>query len=208
MCLVEYFFSDTETVVYDEETEEYKEVTVEAGTMLVDPKVFFMRNIGCVNNTIIHECVHWDRHSKFFELQKLFNKNLNSISCHVVEGERPEEKRNALQWMEWQANALAPKILMPAEMTKRKIEELLIRYHVEFSRLNEADIMQMVLTELSDFFGVSLQAAKLRAVDLGYNQAIGILQYVDGRYLPSYTFKQGSLKKNQTFCSRNCGCGI
>ena len=156
------FFSDTETVVYDEETEEYKEVTVEAGTMLVDPKVFFMRNIGCVNNTIIHECVHWDRHSKFFELQKLFNKNLNSISCHVVEGERPEEKRNALQWMEWQANALAPKILMPAEMTKRKIEELLIRYHVEFSRLNEADIMQMVLTELSDFFGVSLQAAKLR----------------------------------------------
>lgn len=147
--------------------------------MLVDPKVFFMRNIGCVNNTIIHECVHWDRHSKFFELQKLFNKNLNSISCHVVEGERPEEKRNALQWMEWQANALAPKILMPAEMTKRKIEELLIRYHVEFSRLNEADIMQMVLTELSDFFGVSLQAAKLRAVDLGYNQAIGILQYVD-----------------------------
>lgn len=193
------FFSDTETVVYDEETEEYKEVTVEAGTMLVDPKVFFMRNIGCVNNTIIHECVHWDRHSKFFELQKLFNKNLNSISCHVVEGERPEEKRNALQWMEWQANALAPKILMPAEMTKRKIEELLIRYHVEFSRLNEADIMQMVLTELSDFFGVSLQAAKLRAVDLGYNQAVGILQYVDGRYLPSYTFKQGALKKNQTF---------
>ena len=86
-----------------------------------------------------------------------------------MEGERPEEKRNALQWMEWQANALAPKILMPAEMTKRKIEELLIRYHVEFSRLNEADIMQMVLTELSDFFGVSLQAAKLRAVDLGYN---------------------------------------
>ena len=82
-------------------------------------------------------------------------------------------------------------------MTKRKIEELLIRYHVEFSRLNEADIMQMVLTELSDFFGVSLQAAKLRAVDLGYNQAVGILQYVDGRYLPSYTFKQGALKKLQ-----------
>lgn len=46
---------------------------------------------------------------------------------------------------------------------------------------------------------MSLQAAKLRAVDLGYNQAVGILQYVDGRYLPSYTFKQGALKKNQTF---------
>ena len=68
-----------------------------------------------------------------------------------MEGDDQRRKRNALQWMEWQANALAPKILMPAEMTKRKIEELLIRYHVEFSRLNEADIMQMVLTELSDF---------------------------------------------------------
>lgn len=45
--------------------------------------------------------------------------------------------------MEWQADALAPKILMPAEMTKGKIEELLIRYHVEFGRLSEADIMQI-----------------------------------------------------------------
>ena len=70
-----------------------------------------------VNNTIIHECVHWDKHYKFFELQKLINPELTSISCAVVE----EYKKGAgglsedLAWMEWQANAIAPKILIPAK---------------------------------------------------------------------------------------------
>lgn len=193
------YFSDAEINVYDKEKDDYVPMSIKAGTILVDPEVFFMRNIGSLNNTIMHECVHWDKHKKYFELQKLFRNKVSSISCHVVEGIQPEGKRTDLQWMEWQANALAPRILMPAKMTKKKIEELLIQYHMEYGRLGEADIMEMVIMELSDFFGVSLFAAKLRAIDLGYDQAVGVLNYYDYRYLPNYSFKQGSLKQGQTF---------
>ena len=32
-------------------------IDVEAGTIFVDPKAYFLRNLGAVNNTIVHECV-------------------------------------------------------------------------------------------------------------------------------------------------------
>jgi len=194
------YFSDSEINVYDRSSDSYIPMNVTAGTIIVDPEVFFMRSIGSKNNTIIHECVHWDKHKRYFELRKLFDNSLQSISCCVVEGTPVDEKkRSDVHWMEWQANALAPRILMPATMTKKKIEELLLQYHVEFGRAGEAQIMEMVIMQLSEIFQVSLFAAKMRAIDLGYEQAIGVFPFVDNKYLPSYSFKLGVLEKNQTF---------
>lgn len=43
--------------------------------------------------------------------------------------------------------------------------------------------MESVVYELSDFFNVSKLSAKIRLIDLGYNEAIGVLTYVDDRYV-------------------------
>ena len=174
---------------------------IEEGTILVDPDVFFMRNIGSVNNTIIHECVHWDKHYKFFELQKLINPELTSISCAVVE----EYKKGAgglseeLAWMEWQANAIAPKILIPAKTGRAKLSELLYTLSRAFPSDSKASIMQLAISEFADFFKVSTMAAKIRAIELGFDQAAGVFNYVDGQYYPPFSFAKGSLKKDQTF---------
>ena len=104
------YFSDCEIQCYDGEAGAYKPLAIKRGTILVDPNVYFMRTVGSMNNTIIHECVHWDLHKKFFELEKLYNKEARSISCQVQEGTRPERNRTPLDWMEWQANVLAPRI--------------------------------------------------------------------------------------------------
>ena len=53
--------------------------------------------------------------------------------------------------------------------------------------------------ELSDFFGVSVQSAKIRMIDVGYTEAIGVFEYVDDRYVPAYSFENGAAGKNQTF---------
>ncbi|MDO5443373.1 MAG: hypothetical protein Q4G10_06845, partial [Bacteroidia bacterium] len=76
-----YFNDATVTTYTDKTSTETVEMAVRPGTILVNPDVFFMRNIGSVNNTIIHECVHWDKHYKFFELQKLLNPEIQAISC-------------------------------------------------------------------------------------------------------------------------------
>lgn len=192
-------FSDCEMQYYDRDAREYRPLTVKRGTILVDPNVYFMRNVGSVNNTIIHECVHWDLHKKFFELEKLYNKEARSIRCQVQEGIRPESNRTPLDWMEWQANALAPRILMPVKQTRQKIEELIEKNKRVLQTDNMADVMESVVFELSEFFEVSKQAAKIRMIELGYTEAIGVLTYVDDRYISNYAFERSALKNNQTF---------
>ena len=161
-----------------------------------------MRNIGSTNNTVIHECVHWDKHYKFFELQKLLNPDIQAISCAVVEDykKKSNELEDELSWMEWQANALAPKILIPAKTGKAKLSEILNRLHRAYrGRLRDGYVMELAISEFADFFKVSTTAAKIRAVELGFEQAAGVFNFVDGKNYPPFSFKKGSLKKGQTF---------
>ncbi len=62
------FFHDSEAEFYDSDKDEIVRTSVKARTIFVDPKAYFLRNLGAVNNTIVHECVHWDKHRKAFEL--------------------------------------------------------------------------------------------------------------------------------------------
>lgn len=59
--------------------------------------------------------------------------------------------------------------------------------------------MELAIRDLSDFFRVSIFSAKLRAIELGFEQAAGVHNYIDGQYYPPFSFKKGTLKKDQTF---------
>lgn len=197
------YFNDTNVKVYGNKAcTEIVEKSISSGTVLVNPDVFFMRNIGSVNNTVIHECVHWDKHYKFFELQKLLNPDIQAISCAVVEEykKKPNQLEDELSWMEWQANALTPKILIPAKTGKSKLSEILNRLRSSFhDHLRNGYIMELAISEFADFFKVSTTAAKIRAVELGFEQAAGVFNFVDGKNYPPFSFQKGSLKKGQTF---------
>ncbi len=197
------YFNDTNVKVYGNKAcTEIVEKSISSGTVLVNPDVFFMRNIGSVNNTVIHECVHWDKHYKFFELQKLLNPDIQAISCAVVEEykKKPNQLEDELSWMEWQANALTPKILIPAKTGKSKLSEILNRLRSSFhGHLRNGYIMELAISEFADFFKVSTTAAKIRAVELGFEQAAGVFNFVDGKNYPPFSFQKGSLKKGQTF---------
>ena len=197
------YFNDANVEVYGNKAcTEIVEKSISPGTVLVNPDVFFMRNIGSVNNTVIHECVHWDKHYKFFELQKLLNPDIQAISCAVVEEykKKPNQLEYELSWMEWQANALTPKILIPAKTGKSKLSEILNRLRSSFqSHLRNGYIMELAISEFADFFKVSTTAAKIRAVELGFEQAAGVFNFVDGKNYPPFSFQKGSLKKGQTF---------
>lgn len=197
------YFNDANVEVYGNKAcTEIVEKSISPGTVLVNPDVFFMRNIGSVNNTVIHECVHWDKHYKFFELQKLLNPDIQAISCAVVEEykKKPNQLEDELSWMEWQANALTPKILIPAKTGKAKLSEILNRLRSSFhGHLRNGYIMELAISEFADFFKVSTTAAKIRAVELGFEQAAGVFNFVDGKNYPPFSFQKGSLKKGQTF---------
>jgi len=192
------FFQDCEAEFYDKDIDEMVKTHVDAKTIFVDPKAYFLYNLGSVNNTIVHECVHWDLHRKAFELERLYNSSATRIKCQVIGGIKDNNK-DATDWMEWQANALAPRIQMPISTFKKKAFEYIKQYKKEIDTDELIDVMEPVIDSLATFFGVSRLAAKIRMIDVGYEEAIGTFTYIDGRYVKPHRFKKGILQRNQTF---------
>lgn len=58
--------------------------------------------------------------------------------------------------------------------------------------------MEMVIEFLSIAFGVSKQVAKIRMVELGFENVIGTFTYLGEHYIKPYGFRKVSLKVNQT----------
>lgn len=192
------YFHDCDAEFYDEDSDEMVQTHVDARTIFVDPKAYFLRNLGSVNNTIVHECVHWGLHRKAFELERLYNSSVTRIKCQVVGGIK-DNNRDATDWMEWQANALAPRIQMPLSTFKTKAFELIKQFRAELGTSELIDVMEPVIDALAAFFCVSRTAAKIRMIDAGYEEAIGTFTYIDGRYVKPHKFKKGILQRNQTF---------
>lgn len=192
------YFHDSEAEFYDSDEDEIIIEEVKAGTIFVDPKAYFLRNLGAVNNTIVHECVHWDMHRKAFELERLYNDSANKIKCQVVGGIKDGDK-DATGWMEWQANSLAPRIQMPLSSFKTKAFEVIKQFKRELGTSEIIDVIQLAIDELAIFFCVSRLAAKIRMIDSGYEEAEGAFIYIDDRYVKPHSFKKGTLKRNQTF---------
>jgi hypothetical protein len=192
------YFHDCEAEFYDEESDKTVKTQVNARSIFVDPKAYFLRNLGAVNNTIIHECVHWDKHRKVFELERLYNNSATQIKCQVAGGVKDNNK-DATDWMEWQANALAPRIQMPLSTFKTKAFEYIKQYRLELGTDEIIDVMEPVIESLATFFCVSRLAAKIRMIDAGYEEAVGTFTYIDGRYVKPHRFKKGALQRNQTF---------
>ena len=80
-----------------------------------------------------------------------------------------------------------------------KADEYIEQYKRERQTDRLADVIADVILELKEFFGVSLQAAKIRMIDIGYTEAIGAYEYVGNRYVPVYSFRYGAIGRNQTF---------
>lgn len=149
------YFSDTEADLYNSELGENVSTHVDGKTILVDPKMFLLRNLGSVNNTIIHECVHWVKHQKVFVLEKLFNADASHISCEVVGGAASQVAKSATEQMEKQANQLAPRIQMPAEPFRAKANEYIGKFMRETNAKHTIDVMEQVISALEADFVVS-----------------------------------------------------
>ena len=174
---------------------------VKSGTMLINKNNHFMHDIGSALNTIAHEFVHWEKHQKFFEILALLNAEEDNLSCEVDPQMKPDKLegvQKAIWWAEWQANALAPRILMPRLLFIDLFEKIFFEqtqtpYHYS------GEIMERSIEKIAHCFGVSRYAAKIRALQLGYKTAEGTFLCFDGHYHPPFTFNPKALADYKTF---------
>lgn len=189
------YFYDGTADIYDDTTGEVHVENISAGTILVDTTQSLLYGIGAFNNTIVHECVHWDRHKKAVALARMYKREITHIGCKIVGGS--VEKK--FDFIEWQANNLAPRIQLPATMVKKYVDSSISRIRKETGLYDYVDIIEILIKDVATHFAVSQTAAKIRLIDLGYEEAKGAFIYLDGHYVRPHKAGAISLENNQTF---------
>lgn len=144
------------------------------------------------NSTLVHECVHMylDRH--FFLLQKMAGVRLTAYAAKL--NERSGDTGSTTNWMERQAKKLPAYILLEKDITKKTADEYLSRFGGRRSPAR----MRALVSYISGRFCVSRSMAKYRLVQLGYQEAEGVLNYLDGQMVPDHGCA-GEWKKGVTY---------
>lgn len=184
-------FSDGEAEVYDLFKCKQSKVPVHRGTILFDAYTFWERNLGCVKNTIAHEVFHWYKHRMYASIKHIL-RNEKVIACRCLSSiiyPSNNSKWTDEQIMEWQANNMAPRILMPINTFKMKVEELYLQYDYKNTPLKMA-VLTCVADDLAKFYGVSRQSVLIRMMETGFKEAASVYQYGNSSDYHSYLSRE------------------
>lgn len=192
------YFSDVQVSFYDDDGFQNNR-QVGQGTILLNTEFVNSRGQESVNFSFIHECVHWEKHRKYMYLLQLMDQS----TSNYIECPNSLEEMRSLSWdfrrMEWQANNLAARILVPTSTAEKKFKQLLDEIKGEQPTWREAVVMEEAVKRLAKTYQVSNETAKYRVIQLGFEQAAGVLNYVDDGYAVPISFAKGSLEAGQTF---------
>ena len=189
----EFFFFNTEKVMFDEKIGTYRTHYIPANTILVEKKLRDKPEI--MRFTIMHELVHAVLQKYTFLLANMCNPGFVSFFCPIRLDESNQFVDPFTERMERYADMIASCALMPQTMFKFTAEKRLR----DCGCMKTPYVLKQVLEETAKEFGVSVAACRRRYIQLGYPVMHGICQYIDGAYVPPYCFNPDSLEKNQTY---------
>ena len=168
---------DGEVQVFDQAIGDFVPQRFSAGTVLIDPDSQANLSEGARRNALMHELLHWEKDRTFFLIsQKRLARNGHTLepilsrssSTFLTPSEKSRKRETEIQWLEWQAHRLAPRVLMPKAMFHRKASEYL-----------EADsslTCDRLIDQLAQFFLVSRSAVKYRLLEVGLKQRLSKLR--------------------------------
>ena len=186
--------------IYNRKTGKIKKGWVEPKTVLIDKNALLLNACRNENITLAHECTHFALHYKAFEFRRLCDEDLTHIQCEVTGDIKGIERKSEASYMEYHATEIAPRIIMPKPTFTKKVDEFIKNTLLETGYSDVIDVIESVICQVADFYNVPKSVAKKRMVDAGYEEAIGALIYVDGRYVkPHRASKKGILGKKQTY---------
>ena len=151
-------FSDGIVDVYDYYEEEYVGYKLTEATILVDANY---KNSLYKNIILAHEAYHWYKHRKYYIYQSKqglsdeFAFRCNNKTIYTGSNWTDEQK------MEWQANKIAPLILIPKKSVIKKIQEFVGEDFIS------KDITEYV-EKFADFYNVTVRTMAIRLKSLGY----------------------------------------
>lgn len=163
-------FASEDVEAYNVASKKIVKTKLGSGTILINTSII-KKGFGCFNNTLIHECLHWWLHKKYFELQMLLNPDDPRSRSYIDEMEMPDNKKFVNKYfMELQARSISPIVLMPEKSARNYYEKILKQLENRKSYHSKNKTFLYALYKFTDYFGVSTSCARIRLENLGYTE--------------------------------------
>lgn len=176
-----------------------RKLEVHPGDIIVNRRYMGPSHREQLSSIVIHECCHHYEHDLFVWAQSLYNADILGIDCPVVRGRYPSKGKSPVFWAERQARQMTYRIKMNKMVTRAKAEEYLRLYRKQNPDGPVGEQYEATIRRLARFFEVSEPCARNRMVEVGFSEAQGVLNIVDGKRIPPFSYAEGILSRNQTF---------
>ena len=176
-----------------------RKLEVYPGDIIVNRRYMGPSHRAQFSSIVIHECCHHYEHDLFVWAQSLYNADILGIDCPVVRGRYPTKGQSPVFWAERQARQMTYRIKMNKMVTRAKAEEYLRLYRKQNPNGTIGEQYETTIRRLARFFEVSEPCARNRMVEVGFSEARGVLNVVDGKRIPPFSYAEGVLSRNQTF---------
>lgn len=190
-------FSSTSIPLFNRQENKVEEVYIPSNTLIVDTEATAWFSFGSKHFTVVHELIHFYLHRKAFNFARILNEELSFLQCQTDGGLRGETRDAKNNWMEIQANGIAPCILMPKHLVLHYVDVFMSIYKNKGYPI--LDIADMLIHDIANTFETSIYSTKKRLLELGFDFVGGALNWVDGHYVPSYLYNKESLAQDETY---------
>ncbi len=163
-------------------------VIIPANTIVVNTNCI-KRDYSAYN--IFHECYHYENHYLFFRLQELASNDTRRIPVKKIVVKKGEVVKNAVYFMENQANRGAYGLMMPSTHTKKMIVEECRRAQ---GYQNEGEKYEIAGKAMNSILGIPDSHIKTRMIQLGHVEARGCLNRAGRERIEPYGFRRESWK--------------
>lgn len=179
-------FNDCIVPVYDVYNKKAKRISVNEGTIIIDNSLLKEEQLRRGRFTLAHEVAHWFLHRhmyiqdknqiSLFDSMETVQKELPVIKCRtsdIIDG-RKKQLNTDDDWVEWHADYMASALLMPKNafvaVAREKFQSARIaKGFYQMGTNFEMDLWASVIAyELADLFQVSVTAANIRLINLGF----------------------------------------
>ncbi len=185
------YLCDAEDDLYDASTNKTKRERIPANTVVLDRKLADCFSSFSYNGIFAHEAVH----AKLHKIAHSFRQLSEGSSAPFQKTILPVNEKEA-DFIEIQANALVPYILIPQRWAEKKYRRF---WSESFAYINdEITRTEKTVQKFARFYKVPLSLAKKRLKAYGY-PVDGIEAVADGHHIRAYIYAQNALKTDETF---------
>lgn len=149
-----------------------------------------------INTTLYHEVIHASIQQSFFHLQNMGHHLY--AACAAYSGAAVQNSAAFMTPMdrcERQARIMAALMQMPFHETYTLIESVLR----ENDGKRSPEVLNIALNKVAATFRATKASARIRMIELGYNEAEGIYNFVDDERIPDHSCA-GPWTKGYTYC--------